>query len=300
MDLWPLTLSSGLRVMAAMADVLLVAYLIYRVLLLIKGTRAQQALVGLGLVGFAFFGAELFGLKTLAWILDNFMGSVLLIIIVVFQHDIRRGLSRVGRRPLFGPMGYGQGAYLVEELSRAAEAMASDRLGAIILVEREADLSELVESGIRLDARISTQLLMQIFTPPGPLHDGAVLVQGGRISGAAVFLPLTQNPTLDPSLGTRHRAAVGATEELDALAVVVSEERGQISIAQGGVLTRDLDVGMLRKVLHRYLAPTPDQERRRARMFASTRDGLQRRWGMGSFYKASAKPRSGKDREPKA
>lgn len=239
-------------VVASIADVLVVAYLIYRVLLLIRGTRAQQILVGLGLIAGGFFASKIFGLRTLSWILDNFIGSFLLIVIVVFQHDIRRGLSRVGRRPFFGNVGYGQGVYLVDELTRAAEAMAQDKIGAIILVEREADLSELAETGIRVDGRISTGLLMQIFTPPGPLHDGAVVLQQGRISAAAVFLPLTQNPRLDPSLGTRHRAAVGATEEVDAIAIVVSEEKGQISIAEGGSLTRDLDAAMLRKVLLRY------------------------------------------------
>lgn len=252
MDLGFINDSTPLKVLISVADVLVVSYLIYRVLLLIRGTRAQQVLIGLALVGVAFFAAKLFGLMTLSWILDNFISSFLLIVIVVFQHDIRRGLSRVGRRPFFGGPAYGQGAYLVDELTRASEAMAKDRVGAIILVEREADLSELSETGIRVDGRISTALLMQIFTPPGPLHDGAVILQHGRIAAAAVFLPLTQNPRLDPSLGTRHRAAVGATEEVDAIAIVVSEEKGQISIAEGGTLTRDLDAAMLRKVLQRY------------------------------------------------
>lgn len=255
MELSFLSDNSVLKVLIAIADVGVVAYLIYRVLLLIRGTRAQQILVGLALVGLGFFVSKLLGLKTLSWILDNFISSFLLIVIVVFQHDIRRGLSRVGRRRVLGGIGYGQGAYLVDELTRAAEAMAKDRIGAIILVEREADLSELAETGIRVDARISTGLLIQIFTPPGPLHDGALIIQQGRITAAAVFLPLTQNPRLDPVLGTRHRAAVGVTEEIDAMAIVVSEERGQISIAEGGTLTRDLDGAMLRKVLQRYFGP---------------------------------------------
>ncbi|MBN1960766.1 MAG: diadenylate cyclase CdaA [Deltaproteobacteria bacterium] len=250
-------------VLTALVDIVVVAYLIYRILLLIRGTRAQQILVGIGLIVAGFFTANLLGLRTLSWILDNFISSFLLIVIVVFQHDIRRGLSRVGRRPFFGGSAYGQGVYIVDEITRAAETMAQDRLGAIILIEREADLSELAETGIRCDARISTGLLMQIFTPPGPLHDGAVIVQNGRISAAAVFLPLTQNPRLDPSLGTRHRAGVGATEELDAIAIIVSEERGQISIAEGGTLTRDLDSAMMRKVLQRYFGARPRPPSRR-------------------------------------
>lgn len=249
--------STVLGAVVALIDISVVAYFIYRVLLLIRGTRAQQILVGLGLIAIGFFMSKLLGLRTLSWILDNFISSFLLIVIVVFQHDIRRGLSRVGRRgPLLGNT-YGQGAYLVDEMTRAAEAMAKDRVGAIVLVEREASMAELAETGIRVEARISTALLMQIFTPPGPLHDGAVIVQSGRIAAAAVFLPLTQNPRLDPSLGTRHRAAVGATEEIDAVAIVVSEETGKISIAEGGQLTRDLDSTTLRKVLQRYFGPGP-------------------------------------------
>jgi uncharacterized protein (TIGR00159 family) len=262
MELSFLSENAILKVVISIADVVVVAYLIYRVLLLIRGTRAQQILVGLGLIAVAFFFSKLFGLKTLSWILDNFISSFLLIVIVVFQHDIRRGLSRVGRRPGWGGIGYGQGAYLVDELTRAAESMAKDRIGAIILVEREADLSELAETGIRVDARISTGLLVQVFTPPGPLHDGALIIQQGRIAAAAVFLPMTQNPRLDPALGSRHRAAVGVTEEVDAVAIVVSEERGQISISEGGTLTRDLDGAMLRKVLQRYFGPRPARPKR--------------------------------------
>ncbi len=257
--------TSVLNAIVAVIDIAVVAYIIYRVLLLIRGTRAQQILVGLGLIAVGFFLSKLLGLRTLSWILDNFISSFLLIVIVVFQHDIRRGLSRVGRRPLFGSTPYGQGAYLVDELTRAAEAMAKDKVGAIMLVEREASLAELAETGIRVDSRISTALLMQIFTPPGPLHDGAVIVQNGRIAAAAVFLPLTQNPRLDPSLGTRHRAAVGSTEEIDAIAIVVSEETGKMSIAEAGQLTRDLDAATLRKVLQRYFGPQPTTARPRWR-----------------------------------
>ena len=251
--------SFALEMLGAAADIMLVATIVYRVLLLIRGTRAQQVLIGLGLIAVAFFVSKVCHLRTLSWILDNFTSSFVFIVIVVFQHDIRRGLSRVGKRPIFEAMAYGQGAFLVDELTRAAEALAKDRIGAIILVEREADLDELADTGIRVDARVSMSLLVQMFLPPGPLHDGAVLIQHGRVSSAAVFLPLTQNPRLDPSLGTRHRAGVGATEEIDAVAIVVSEERGQISIAEGGSLTRDLDPAMLRKVLQRYVGTRPSR-----------------------------------------
>jgi diadenylate cyclase len=244
----------------AVLDTLVVSYIIYRILLLIRGTRAQQVLTGLLLISVTFFVARHLELKTLSWLMDTFISSFLLIVIVVFQHDIRRGLSRVGRRSQ-SDLGYGRGAFLVDELTRATSMMGKEKLGAIIIIERDGDLNELAETGIRVDARITTALLAQIFTPPGPLHDGAVIIQGGRITAAAVFLPLSQNPRLDPLLGTRHRAAVGITEELDAIALVVSEERGQVSIAEGGSLTRDLDETMLRKVLLNYLGPAKQKRK---------------------------------------
>ena len=236
----------------SLVDILVVAYVVYRVLLLIRGTRAQQILVGLGLILVAFFGAKMFELRTLSWIMDTFMSSFLLLVIVVFQHDIRRVLSRVGKGPVFGKVSYGYGAFLVEEITRACVAMASQRIGALILIERGGDLEELGESGVRMEARLTGALLQQVFTPQGPLHDGAVLVQQGRITAARVVLPLSQNPHLDQNLGTRHQAAIGATEEYDSVAIVVSEERGRISLAEGGVLTRDLDGATLRQVLYHY------------------------------------------------
>lgn len=239
-------------VISGLVDVLLVAYVVYRVLLLIRGTRAQQILVGLGLILVAFLGAKVFQLRTLSWILDTFISSFLLLVIVVFQHDIRRVLSRVGKSSVFGEVEYGRGAFLVEEITRACISMAEQRIGALFLIERGGDLQELAETGVRMDARLTAALLEQVFTPKGPLHDGAVLVQQGRITAARVVLPLSQNPHLDEKLGTRHRAAIGATEEYDSVAVVVSEERGQISLAEGGVLTRDLDGATLRQVLFNY------------------------------------------------
>ena len=252
MNLDFLTDSAVINIIVAAADILVVSYIIYRVLLLIRGTRAQQMLVGLGLIILAFFASRFLGFKTLSWILDNFISSILLVVIVVFQNDIRRGLQRVGRRNFFGAMGFGPGTFLADELMKAAEVMARDRTGAIILIEREATLSELADTGVRLDAKVSGSLLAQLFVTPGPLHDGALIIQGSRITAAAVFLPLSQNPQLSPYLGTRHRAAVGATEELDALAIVISEERGQISLAESGVLHRNLEPEKLKSMLQQY------------------------------------------------
>jgi uncharacterized protein (TIGR00159 family) len=247
-------------VLSSLLDILVVAYLIYRVLLLIRGTRAQQILMGLGVIAFAFFASRVLKLNTLSWILENFIGSFLLIVIVLFQNDIRRGLSRVGRRSVLGFSGGEENTGVIQEVVRACDAMAKERLGALILIERGADLSELATRGFQIDSIVSTPLLMQIFTPPGPTHDGAVIIQQGRISAAAVFLQLTHNTKIDNAIGTRHRAAMGATEENDAVAVVVSEERGQISFVEGGNLTRDLDTAMLRKVLQQFLGAPAEEE----------------------------------------
>ena len=251
-------------------DIVVVAYLIYRILLLIRGTRAEQILVGLAFIVLAFFVSRLLGLKTLSWILDNFTSSFVLIVIIVFQDNIRNGLSGVRWGWLFGTGTKTQGLRLVDKLSRAVEAMAREKIGAIIVVEREGDLSKLEETGFPLDSEISTELMMQIFTPPGPLHDGALLVQHGRLTRAGVWLPLTRNPRIARSMGSRHRAALGITETMDAIALVVSEERGQVSVCEGGVLTRDLNSEMLRKILQRHLgggaaapakpSPTPSVE----------------------------------------
>ena len=250
-------------VLVSLIDILVVAYVFYRVLLVIRGPRAQQVLVGLAILVVGFFTSKALGLTTLTWIFDNFIGSFLLIIVVVFQNDIRRLLSRVGKGPLSGPGRSQRGAHLVEQLALAAETMSRQRIGALVLVERDADLSELATQGaaIEVDAELSANLLVQVFTPPGPLHDGAVIIQGDRVGVAAAILPLSQNPQIDTRLGTRHRAALGATEEYDAIALVVSEETGGISLAEAGALTRGLSGMTLRSTLDRYLQ-RPTQESR--------------------------------------
>jgi len=237
----------------SLVDVMVVAWLLYRVLLLIRGTRAQQVLVGLGLIVALFVAARLINLRTVSWLLENFLGSFLLILIILFQNDIRRGLSRVGRQSIFEFNRDRTEEDWVDQIVRAADAMAKDRIGALILIERGADLTALAEKGFAIDANLSAPLLIQLFTPPGPTHDGAAIIQEGRLSAAAVFLQLTHNPRIDNTIGTRHRAAMGATEEYDAVGIVVSEERGQISFVESGSLTRNLDGAMLKKVLRKHL-----------------------------------------------
>jgi uncharacterized protein (TIGR00159 family) len=237
--------------LTATVDILIVYYVVYRALLLIKGTRAAQMLVGLVLVGAGFFVAKVLELSTLTWLLDNLINYSIIFLIVIFQSDIRRGLMRVGANLRGSSRAYEETS-VFEEIVKAAERLAHARVGALIVLEREADLVEyLNEPGEELDAKVSQELLVSLFIPDSEneLHDGAVIIKNLRIAQAGAVLPLSGNPKLDKALGTRHRAAIGVTEETDAVVVVVSEERGTISLCFGGNIARDLDGATLRKAL---------------------------------------------------
>ena len=240
-------------------DVLIVAYVIYRILLVIKGTRAIQMLIGLMLVIVIFFASkeEYLDLATLNWVLDKFISYFIVIVVVIFQSDIRRGLAQVGRSPVFAGLSHVEESQFFEQLTKACTALSKRKIGAIIAIQRQADLGEFIEKGTPLDARVTHELLKSLFVPShqNPLHDGAVIIQGGRITAAGCFLPLSVNPRLDKGLGTRHRAAVGLTEETDAVVLVVSEERGAISICLDGRITRNLDPSTLRKLLQSVFRP---------------------------------------------
>ena len=231
-------------------DILIVYYALYRVLLLIKGTRAAQMVIGLVLIGAGFFAAKQFELTTVSWLLDNFISYFIIIVIVVFQYDIRRGLVRIGQN-LFSFGRTYEETHVFEEVIRATEHLARSRIGALIVFEREADLGEFVETGEVVDSRVSKEILVSLFVPSrdNELHDGAVIIKNLRIQQAAAVLPLSPNPRLDKALGTRHRAAIGITEETDAVALVVSEERGEVSLCFHGNIARDLDPATLRKAL---------------------------------------------------
>ena len=237
-------------------DVAIIAFVSYRVINLIRGTRAAQMLMGLLVVFATYLGSQYFELYTLNWVLDNFLASMILVIVVIFQNDIRRALTQVGSGPTFagGPdkMAHAQA---LEEIVRAAAGLASKRTGALLVFEREVGLNEYIDVGTRLDARMSRELIQSIFLPTSPIHDGALIVQKGRITAAGCFLPLTTNPNVSKTLGTRHRAAIGLTEETDAIVVVVSEEEGKISLVREGKITRDLDPGTLRSTLQQLLTP---------------------------------------------
>jgi diadenylate cyclase len=231
-----------------LADIAVVALGVYWLLLLIRRTRAVQILAGLLLLFAVFAASQLFELATLSFILDRFLPSAVLIIIILFQNDIRRALASVGRG--FFPNAAERGvSQILEEVVRAAQTLAQKRVGALLVLERENHVDDQIEAGVTLDAVVSKELLISIFLPYSPLHDGAVVIQNGRIAHAGCILPLTLRQDLPEGVGTRHRAAVGITEETDAVVVVVSEQTASIAVVMGGEMSRDLDPPRLREVL---------------------------------------------------
>ena len=243
LDIW--------TVLVSVADIAIVTFIIYRVLLLLRGTRAGYMLIGLLVVAAVFLAAQKLSLTTLRWLLDNIINYIIIIVIIVFQADIRRGLMRMGRRMFFQTRADDDDTSTIEEIVSACETMAEKRIGALIVFERDVDLSELVENGTALNARISQALLTNIFTPwpDNALHDGAIVIKEEQVQQAGAVLPLSKQAGLDKALGTRHRAGVGISEETDAVAIVVSEEKGTISLCTGGVLHSGLRPPTLRREL---------------------------------------------------
>jgi diadenylate cyclase len=231
-------------------DIALVALGVYWLLLLIKGTRAEQMTLGLLLLVLAWLVSQQAQLATLGFILDNFLSWGVLIVIVIFQADIRRGLTRVGRG-VFASQARHQ-VQSIEETVRACQALAQRRVGALLVLQREIDLEEFMELGVELDASLSRDLLISIFLPYSPLHDGAVVLRENRVAAAGCILPLALRTGLPSSLGTRHRAALGISEESDAVAVVVSEESGRISVFCEGEMHSDVAGPELRQLLLRF------------------------------------------------
>ncbi|MGE4653186.1 MAG: diadenylate cyclase CdaA [Myxococcota bacterium] len=229
-------------------DIALVAAAIYWLLALIRGTRAGQILVGLIALFTVFMVSQIFQLVTVSLILDTFLSSLVVILVILFQHDIRRALARVGRG-LFPSVSAREESEMLEEIVRASQALARRRIGALVVIERETQLADEITAGTPVDAAVSAQLLTSIFLPQSPLHDGAVIVQDGRLSQAGCILPLTTSVDLPEGVGTRHRAALGVTQETDALVVVVSEETGVISAVFRGEIAQGLDAPRLRETL---------------------------------------------------
>jgi diadenylate cyclase len=243
--------------MTSIFDILVVAFLVYEFLKLVKGTRAIPMLVAVVILGAAFWIAHFEALKTVDWLITTLLPYAIFALIVVFGAEIRHALARLGRRLSAVRGGAFNGADSYEDIVLAANHFSQTVTGALIVIEREIGLRTFIESGVPLDANLSFDLLVTIFRPSAPLHDGAVIVQKGRIAAAACFLPLSMNPVLSTQFGTRHRAAIGITEETDAVSVVVSEETGSVSIAVGGQIERDITVEYLRErlseVLRRYV-----------------------------------------------
>src|SRR5437667_2602937 len=230
-----------------LADILVVSILIYEVLKLIRGTRAVQMALGAGLLVALFYGSRWGRLETVNWLIRNLLGYIVFAAIVLFQSDIRRALAHLGRAPFFRYFAKPESAEeSIEDLVVAAAMLSTQRIGAIIAIERQIGLRNYIEGGIPLDGVLTYDLLLSIFQPASPLHDGAVIVQGDRVAAAACFLPLTVNPKLSKELGSRHRAAIGLTEENDSIAIVVSEETGSISVVADGDIERGLTADALR------------------------------------------------------
>lgn len=233
-------------------DIILTAILLYQILHFLRGTQGVQIIAGILILMLAYWGARRLDLFTLEWLLESFVKSLLLIVIILFQADIRRLLSRVGRRAFFR-FG-GAEPRILEEIAAAAGDLAQHRIGALLVLTRRPLMPEMVEGGLRLEALVSRELLVTLFWPGSPTHDGAAVVAGDQVLAAGCVLPLSHQPGLDPALGTRHRAGLGVTEHSDALAVIVSEERGQISLARDGKLTPNLSRAQLLQILTEILA----------------------------------------------
>ncbi|KPV44118.1 diadenylate cyclase CdaA [Alicyclobacillus ferrooxydans] len=240
-------------------DIIIVAYLLYRLLLLIRGTRAVQLLQGVIVILVATALSSLFHLTTVNWLLNKILTLGFIAIPIVFQPELRRALEQLGRGGFmslsFRSQAPEETQQLIAEIVKCTQVLSKAKIGALIVIERETGLTEYIETGILVEGRVSSQLLINTFIPNTPLHDGAVVVRGERLVSAGCFLPLTENRNLDKELGTRHRAALGVTEQSDAVAVVVSEETGKISIAVDGVLTRDLSENALFELLQTLLTP---------------------------------------------
>jgi uncharacterized protein (TIGR00159 family) len=232
-------------------DILIVAVVFYNLFLLIRGTRAIQMLFGLGVLMIVYFAAVKIGLHAVSWVLHNFLGAAVLVLIILFQPEFRRVLANVGRAPLLRLFNPVKEELVIQEIVKAVQSLAARRVGALIAIQRESDLDAHVEGCIPVDAKVSKEIIFSIFLPASPIHDGAVLVQVDRLTHAGCFLPLSQHYEFPKELGTRHRAAVGLTEETDAAVIVVSEETGSIALALEGELDHGLDVTALAERLER-------------------------------------------------
>jgi diadenylate cyclase len=235
-----------------LVDMVIVAFVLYKLYVMIRDTRALALLKGLIVLLIATLISRWLGLNVINWLLNKTMTVVLVALPVVFQPELRRALEQLGRGKLFTKSVFldeAEQENLLDELARAVAVLAKNKIGALIVLERETGLSDYIETGIKVDGLVSNEFLINIFIPNTPMHDGAAILRGNRIMAAGCLLPLTDDRSLNKELGTRHRAAIGVTEQTDAAVVVVSEETGTISLARGGRLIRDLDADSLKEKL---------------------------------------------------
>ncbi|HEY3214965.1 MAG TPA: diadenylate cyclase CdaA [Candidatus Eisenbacteria bacterium] len=249
-DLWLLDL----------LDIFLVAVLFYRMLILVKGTRSAQMYVGLLLIVLIGFAARTFDLIAVKWIVDSLKTVWLIAFVILFQPELRHALAQFGRTRYFRSFLRGESYGVLGEVVRAAETLAQRRHGALIVLERNVGLRNFVETGTRLDAKVSAELLVTLFSPGSPLHDGAVILREDTVEAASCILPLSTNPRTSIALGTRHRAALGLSEESDAAVIVVSEEGAAVSVAFRGQMKKNLNEGELRSELSRIFRIRPEEE----------------------------------------
>jgi len=261
-------LSSPLSIIRTLIDISIVSWVVYKLIVLVRETRAWQLIKGILLIILATELSKLLGLKTISYILQGVLSVLAIGAIVLFQPELRRALEKIGRSSIKDIFMFDesdrriQTTAVIEEIVKACVDLSSKYIGALIVIERNTKLGEIINTGTPLDSHVSSELIKNIFVPDTPLHDGAIIIRDNRIKAAACFLPLTDNPNLSKELGTRHRAALGITEVSDCIAIVVSEESGKISFALNGGLTRNLTSDTLRKALNKNLLDTENNSRR--------------------------------------
>lgn len=245
--------------LASIVDVLLVWFVVYKLIMVIRGTKAVQLLKGIFVIIIVRLLSGFLGLNTLSWMMDEALRWGFLAFIIIFQPEFRRALEQLGRGRFFSRTATqeeDEKEHLMEAIMKATDYMAKRRIGALISIERETGMSDYIETGIALDSKVSSELLINIFIPNTPLHDGAVIIQRNSVAAAACYLPLSESPFISKELGTRHRAAIGISEVTDSMTVVVSEETGHVSVAKNGELHRDLTPEVLKEMLASELLST--------------------------------------------
>ncbi len=235
-----------------LVDILLVTAIIYRLLLIIKGTRAARMLMGLGVLFLALLFSKYMGLFTINWIIQSLWAQIVLALIILFQPEIRKTLAQMGEARFLPSFASAEEVRSIEEIVKAAISLSTRKIGALIVIEKETNLNDFIEMGSQLDAKVSRELLLSIFHPTSPIHDGAVIIRGNRIVAAGCFLPLTLSADISRTLGTRHRAGIGLTEETDAVVLIISEETGSITTSVGSTTEMNVDMGSLRDFLADY------------------------------------------------